>query len=301
MGEEEAQEAGSGETHPAKVTEIELRRLYCDEKLSTHKIAKKMGLSPSSVYYLMKKKSIKLRTVHNRPISTPRKNTLAFIAGAIAGDGHIGKTFCTLESIDEEFVDDIYRKLSEFSEPTKRTRYRKDKKKNIYVVQLSRKSFIKPLTNFNFSRSSKEEMIEFVNGFCDAEGTVGMEGISISNTDIRLLTDISIFLKGLGIHNNIYRNGNQHNYKALYRISIIRRNAVIRFSKFFRFSIRRKQKLLNHILDSYRVKSGGDSLVTDSEKSEDVVHPDSAKRTINLQNVSFEVDRLNKNKPDNRW
>ena len=235
-----------------------VRRLYWSDEFSARKIADQLNTSYGSIFYLMKKFKIPTRHLHNRPIGTPHDRILAYLAGVLAGDGHLGKNHFILQTIDKDFAQNTYDKLKSFSEPTLRSNFRRDKNKLIYSTSLNRKSFIPVIQKIKFNELSRQGMIEFINGFTDSEGCVmrnRMQGryggsISISNNNTELLKEISIFLKALNIPNKIYKS------RTVYEIIITRKSAIKQFHRFFHFSIYRKQLRLNALVSENPTNHG---------------------------------------------
>jgi hypothetical protein len=247
------------EPEKQKLSFIEdITRLYCQEELSTHQIAKLTNSSPRSIQYKLKQNGIKLRQIFSKPIRMAGEKEMGYLAGVLAGDGFTGKNFFNVQTIDEDFAKKVYSYLKTISEPTFRKNFRKDKNKFIFTAQLSRKRFVKQIRSVKFEKLSKYGMIQFINGFLDSEGSVDKneQRISLSNTNLNLLKKISIFMKGLNIDNRIYRTRNKGTI-PLYVINIFRMNAVKEFSKNFQFSILRKQKKVFYILKKIELKIGG--------------------------------------------
>lgn len=265
-------------------------KLYKEGK-STHLIAKRFGISHSTVIYHLHKKDVKLRTKkeavklalktgrlkvrkHNIPRSskklTPEK---AYIIGVLCGDGWIWyskkhKSYqIGLEATDEEFVEEFKRCLTKVFKKklTKRKIKRKRKEwQNKYRVKLCSKMACEDLISYGstFKKDTwivpKEIKISpmniqarFLMGFFDSEGSVDI--------DYNRILATSSNLSGLREVGLLLKNfGLRYKIipksnRSVFSLRIQDRISVEKFQRNIGFIIERKKRRVDVLVNKYKV------------------------------------------------
>ena len=251
----------------------ELYRLYVKEGRSAMEIAKKFGVSDTTVRKWLKELNIPLRNLkeamntkhiklilRQKKLAKPTKNfkrlteDKAYILGVLCGDATITPKFVRMEiRNDEEFI----KKFAKCFENVYGIKYD-------YCFYSKRRSFVLYVTSLiicqdllkygkfgcydwkipkSIFRCKDEDIISsFIQGFFDSEGTVGHYSISASSVNETGLTMIKRLLSKIGINSTIksYRK----KYKAIY---ISGKQNLKKFKEKINFSILRKKNKLENM------------------------------------------------------
>ena len=187
---------------------------------------------------------------------------LAYVMGAVLGDGSVFSTKITLKAKDIDFVAEFAHNLSVvLQRPVKVSRYR-----GFYVCQ----SRSKPLSGLlrkpakidklrKYVEHCERCMAAFIRSFADSEASFDAGGwLQIFNTDLQLLLYVKILLAKLSIDSTgpyrrprdvlVDRTGKVYlRRKDVYRI-YIRRASLQQYAVVVGFTIRRKQRKLERYL-----------------------------------------------------
>lgn len=238
--------------------------------LSHIQIAKKLGIKYPRTVYAWIEKGIKPRGKFLAPNSNMISLELAYVLGVVEGDGynvlkktkgHIG-----LEVKDKDFAEMFKSMLEKWSGLS--VSYYFNSKKQLYTVILYSLRASQLLHYFNFLQlkiSTKEIKCSFLNGFFDVEGGVSGSNLQTPfkatrfihayNTNFDLICFSRDLLESVGIPiQNIdkrQKSGFTPEKTIEYRIRIGGKENMKNFKENIGFSIDRKNKLLNKVLESY--------------------------------------------------
>ncbi len=265
----------------------------CD-LINEARILRRRGLSYAEIAKRLEAKGVKVSRVtvmrwckglHNplnrmNAVRLDPSPELAYVIGVIFGDGSVSfkrkgyKYRIRLKVIDREFAEEFKRCLEALGlKPSirlERDRTRCDR----WCVEANSKIL------YEFLRQPKEKLfevvrkhsVEFLRGFFDSEGTVGLCEkyrslyIGAANYDIEVLKFARNLLKQLRIHSKIYKmkrkgdlskiRGKIYRYKSDLFILVIRRRAdVKRFIETVGFSIQRKMTKAKKALEVLKYSS----------------------------------------------
>jgi len=265
-----------------------LEELYWKNNLSSREISRLFGVSHNIVLKRMRKYQISRRPLA-REIKNPSFHELteekAYIMGVMCGDGCLWKGFTKkkqitkitrqiehhirLVAIDKDFVDyfsDCVKKVYGVKPSYK---FRKSKNTNwsdTHTVYCRQKSVFTDIESFGtFSTKSwripsqllnspnKEIVGSFLKGFFDSEGTVCAKRynryIRADSTNIKGLREIVYLLSILGIKTTKISKS-----RNCYHVSISNIDGLEKFYNNIGFSIQRKFKRLESIINEYRAK-----------------------------------------------
>jgi len=234
------------------ISKKKLERLYWKEGLSINKISKRLSLNKNTIYDMMVQKHIQRRNYSNAlrfSIKEPNKQTLAYLAGVLAGDGNINSngTF-ELQTIDHDFAVHTFNRLDSIA-PAKFIKLkRKTSAGNpVFSIRLHRRKFNDLLQKVKITNITHKNW--FINGIIDSEACVNNSNrtVSIYMDNKNLLIQIQSYLKSQKIHSRLYCRNGLH-----YSLVIIRKDSILKFHKYFRFSIKRKEDKLKQIILNYR-------------------------------------------------
>lgn len=216
------------------------------------------------------------------------KEDLAYIVGAIMGDGCVGKSSISICSIDLEFLECIREKILKLIEFKKKRVYIKTlRKRNIYLIP---RIYSKEFTSFMIKKTANKTKvpdfimngnnnikINFINGLLDAEGSVpknmpkiyGNGSLSI-NLKSKWIFDVKKLLKDLNIKSNrvkkiffVYKN--KYDKSRINYIYLITINATSFIVNGGRFVIKRKQERLEKIKNAtYYEKNSKKYIIKDN-------------------------------------
>ena len=251
---------------PAKIEipKEELERLYWKEGMSLSKIARKLNAGRSTLFYMMKKNKIKLRSrveaLHRDFSFSPSIDDLGYIIGVLHGDGCISKTNqFSLTVKDLDFLNRTKESLAQFKIfPKTHTQFICEK--NYYGIKFRRNKLIKILSIIKPEDLNNKQRILFLNAMFDSEGCV-RDPSNHTTPDIRLAISnqqlIEFISKELNTHNITHtitiRPPQKRGYKKMFHLRIGANNAE-KFSKLHKFSIKRKQDRLDDIVRYYKEK-----------------------------------------------
>jgi len=212
---------------------------------------------------------------------TPANPAFPYILGVLKGDGSIANDSFQFSSVDFDFFRNVVKHLRmlgfdesdikvykgiphDFKSPLTGKVY---KCKPFMRLELYCKKFAEMLRDYELNKLTSEGRISFVNGFIDSEGSVfsNGKGIAIVNTDSNLISFVSDVLNTNDIHNtiNIRKSTGKSvisgvEMKPMLRISIGKK-AYPNFTRTFKISIGRKQKILDESASEfekrYKIKS----------------------------------------------
>jgi intein-encoded DNA endonuclease-like protein len=252
---------------------------YCNQKLSTIEIAKKLGRSKGYIRNVMVKNNIPRRpnTAGNHFLDLVPSPELSYLIGVLLGDGYISRSSSDISLIakDKDFVDAFNVAICKVL----------GRRKNypIYIIQRGNckyyringrsKQFAKwyfALSLDNLVDTVSVYPFDFVRGFADSEGSIYWDGrnkkglrIGIVNTNQLLIEKISQLLTRLSIQNKIYpRKPQYHTYQKSYLLSIYKVGAVQKFMEKIGFSIKRKKEVYDKRLKKFGEKLKSDTLST---------------------------------------
>ena len=241
----------------SKVSRIgpsELEELYWKRGFSYPQIARILGMSPSWVRLQMVKHGIQRKRYELNPDLTPCEH-LAYLAGALEGDGSIRRKGVSLKVKDKEFVDRVEECLRKINlNPGRYVRENGHHEVWAYSVKLT-EWIEKNLMNLPQMLGEKE-MRAFVRGFFDAEGSAmprrlssspsGWNRIEFTNTDLKLLKIVRNMLNELGILTSLRFKGLLKSGKSDYVLSVLHPSKLT-FIRLIGSTIRRKADRLQII------------------------------------------------------
>lgn len=237
---------------PAK----ELEQMYWKEGMTLKDIGEKYNQTPSAIFYKMKKNNIKLRKGSTKMIPQINESSanLYYLLGVLNGDGCISNNTFRVAVNDKDFALNVFRALKNLKLqgtllPTSDNRWLTYFSSIKFCKIMSRKN------NLNRIPSKRKLRIAYLNGLYDSEGSVIIDKhrhktVSFCNTEQLINKQVHEILRSFNI-NFSARKFKSRNYIAV-NTTIDRINDVMKFHKHFKFSIRRKQLKLNHIIDSYK-------------------------------------------------
>lgn len=245
---------------------FELRK----EGLSYLKISRKLNIpSLTTIYAWVKKGKMPqgrfLDENHNK--LSPE---LGYILGVICGDGYISfsrtKGCIGLDVKDKDFALFFREQLEKWCGVRASFRFRRDKGLYITILYSLRATrFLRNFDIFSLVNADKRIKSNFIRGFFDSDGGVSGSNldkpristrfIAVYNNDKKLILFIKDLLGSLGIkvQNIDKRIGSSFNPNNInYRLRIGGRENIKKFKEKIAFSIERKNKKLDAILNSYR-------------------------------------------------
>ena len=194
---------------------------------------------------------------------------LAYIFGVIQGDGYasISKTkgCIGLDVKDKDFALVFKDKLEKWSGLKSSFKFRREK--GLYITRLyslRATEFLKYFNIFNLSKASNKVRSNFLRGMFDSEGGVSGSNlktpktatrfIAVYNTNKQLILFVNDLIESLGIKvQNIdsrIKSGFT-DYTLLFRLRIGGREYLQKFKEKIGFSIERKNRKLDEVLNSY--------------------------------------------------
>ena len=193
-----------------------------------------------------------------------------YILGVVLGDGftNLPRCYISLKVKDKNFAENFREKLEEWSNHEAKI-YPKNKS-GYYYSTLYSKEAVLIVRKFDLTRiikSSKKESCSFLRGLFDSEGHVAGSNlenprrasrhIGFYNSNKEVTNIVSILLTKLGVSHSV--NSRVHSgfgsKKMQYEIIICGFENYVFFYKNIGFSIKRKQKKLETIINSYVKKS----------------------------------------------
>lgn len=259
------------------ISKSELNRLYWKEGLSANEIGRRHNQHHMYIIRRLDKHCIRKRTrkesqkLCNVPTPLPKlfsinKPEIGWIVGMRDSDGHLSKNQLELSVKDKDFADKYFNNSKKLGFNITKPVKRPNKNSYLWRTRICSQTLCNTIRNITFKSLNYDQKINYINAFFDAEGCVyfnkskWQKTLSISSGNIEQLIPIQDFLNNLGIYSKIYRRTvkpsklvsiNHINFKYQYNLSISRKESIIQFSKYFIFSIKRKQIKLNQITKLY--------------------------------------------------
>lgn len=234
-------------------------------------IAKKLNVAyPGTVYSWIKYRKIP----RGRFLSSSFNKLspeLGYIRGVLIGDGYVSikrsgtKGYVGLEVKDKDFAQTFCDRLEKWS--GMKARFSFNKNKGLYTVKLfslRAAEFLKDFNILDLINANEEVKVNFLRGIFDSEGNVSGSNlnmprrstrfVALYNTDEELIRLVKVLLESLGIKvqhidKRIKSGFTEHTVELRLRIGG-KRNLEM-FKNKIGFSIERKNKKLQEILDSY--------------------------------------------------
>jgi len=198
---------------------------------------------------------------------------LAYILGAIYGDGHFSKEAkVAFGSTDIEFVLKVSEYIKQLFDLHMIIRRRKLSEKNPNwrdFFEFSSKRLYKKLKHFDshfttvprfILSGNKKVKSAFLRGFFDAEGSVEIRNVKRKdgridkirhvkcyNNNLKLLDSIKEMFHDLDIKSEIFHGKGKNYYVVIWNYK-----SLNTFNRFVGFEIKRKQSLLNEAIKSYK-------------------------------------------------
>jgi len=204
----------------SKINFKNLRVEYEQGRITVPKIAKRLGISTTSVLRKFKAEGIKTRG-RTKLVDFRKQRRLAYILGVIHGDGWA--TFCErtkryeigLASKDKNFAEKFASALQDLG---LKVYFGYQKKRELWRVSANGKELKlwvdrNPLPNFK----EQELMVAYIEGFYESEGST--KNIVFTNTNKERLLRIKVMLSKLGIESRLqgpYFNSGGTEYYFLY-------------------------------------------------------------------------------------
>src|SRR2546426_11705126 len=206
---------------------------------------------------------------------------LAYVIGVIAGDGNLsvhGYNYEMLLSVtDRDFAEEFSRCLAKILGKSNLYKVRWSEKRKRWIVQGS-SIFLHRFLRGGWQRLKRYVehcyrcRASFLRALFDGEGTIGLNRISIYNTDLRLIQYIRLLLSKFGIETRIPyvrrlagsilkdpRTGILYERRKDCYTLTIRAACCRQFARHVGFAIQRK----NRLLPSLRVRSFGETIPSD--------------------------------------
>ncbi len=132
--------------------------------------------------------------------------TKAYLLGALH-DGTVRKLTYRIVQKDQEYIEFLVREIINLGQ--KAWMYKEGKTRNLYVVEFSR-NFLK-----NFVVESKQDKIDYIRGYFDAEGGVSRNPkvryyIYFAQKNLQDLEQVKAFLEEFGIQCGSIHNPSKH-------------------------------------------------------------------------------------------
>lgn len=230
-----------------------------DEKKLTKAIKKSVRSRLKSKKFWDSRKIVgeKLSKKIPKSIKQPSKE-LAYILGALHGDGTIGKTYLRLKVKDRDFAIAFGEALLKWSGCSYSFKINKEDLYEIRFYSTLACQFLSSINLDDIKKWNFNEKRMFLRGLYDSEGSVGQkseDSIKFYNSNKKLITLVSALLKDLGINYSIISrksskgeiNGHEFIRKRNYQILITNYKNKKRFYKHVGFSIKRKQNKLLYL------------------------------------------------------
>ena len=188
----------------------ELRRLYWKEGLSMAKIGERFGIYKGLVYSWLKRFKIPTRKSHDWhyvDVDLTPSPTLAYVLGALLGDGNITPRYeIRLRVIDQLFADSFEKALLKLRFRARHSKTKADPKNrkpnSLFKSSGCSKKFYDWFQKLSledmkgFALRNREMTISFVRGFYESEGLSNRAGVV--NTNSRLLMVVKECIEKLG-------------------------------------------------------------------------------------------------------
>jgi hypothetical protein len=253
--------------------------------LSLQEIANKLNTSDTTIRLFMKSNGIDRRNLHDAvrlqryKERTPIKfkgneKAISYALGVFHGDGYLcnyNRCF-SLVAKDYAFIKRMKSCLTNLK--FKNIRLSKTKQ-NYYSLELGNANFCDFIGSISFEQLSKNQQIEFINGFFDSEGYIRFvkkDGkiqrvITCCNTNRQLIDDIQNFLASLNISSTTVKfQYTNEKWNTIYRLYILRMESQLKFCKYFTL-FGRKQKALKKLKKFIEAKK---SVKKDMDEQEDI-------------------------------
>jgi intein/homing endonuclease len=230
-------------------------------------------------FYKGKKRDIKIK-----------ENGLAYLLGIIVGDGHIGRNDSLISITSEDcFIIDKF--LNYFDSPDRKiTITDKNGNKDVKELRAYSNKFNQLLKHIGFSsenklhipqkvsNSTKQNVVDFISGLFDADGSINQRGnikknskscnIELYSCSKKMLEQIHCLLLKLGVMSSLSLKlkagktvimGKECNNKDNYRLTISGRKDIRVFSEQIGFKLPRKQEILDNYLNDTKNSRMGES------------------------------------------
>lgn len=260
------------------ISKVELENLYLKQKLPIQKIAQNYGYNHNfKIYELLKEFNIKIRNhseaLKGKPMTKKRSKllskkmstNLAYLFGAIKGDGHIDKRFVHVTTCNFNFAKILKQKIIEWSGLNCSIKnYKTGSGGFLWYVFLNSIEAVDLFKSLSISSlTTNEEKSNFVRGFADAEGSVTIFNnwnnkykkyrrnykVAIYNSDKELIYGIQNLLFSLGINSSIYKRLPKNSFgKRIKYELVISHKSVKKFAEIIGFSYPEKAEKLNKII-----------------------------------------------------
>ena len=253
-----------------------LQKLYCEQKISASKLAKKFGVSTIIAinwlnYYGIKprshKESMNTLDTHaqlrSQRLTYPTKSYTsltpekAYVLGVLCGDAHINKKFIRLEiRYDKEFIAEFLKCVKEVYGTTYAFKYYTPR--NSFVAYVASEIVCNDLLKYGkfgtfewrapeiISHKSKDIIAGFLKGYFDSEGCVHPYKIDAASVNLNALKDVQILLEKLEIKSKIYSG------KKYHTIVVSRKENIRKFKEKIGLTIKRKQQRLNEMYQKWQ-------------------------------------------------
>lgn len=212
------------------------------------------------------------------------RNNIAYIAGAILGDGTIRwkrfknrrKLVISLESKDRDLVEKVAKLSAELVGRNTSYSIIKRRRDGQFITEIYNQKLLKLYKMFlkNLPHISRHHKIEFLRGLFDTEGSpgiiIGSEGMRIrpciGNTQLtllklaqKLLGDLGIICKIYSPPRSYYKDGRKR--RKYYYLVIYQKNSLRKFARLIGFTISRKRGkffIAYNLLNKYGSKVAAD-------------------------------------------
>ena len=198
---------------------------------------------------------------------------LAYVLGVVYCDGHVSikQRKVILSATDKDFVLNFKNNLEKwsnfkarfYSRNLKKPDYIKTRKLQYvsYIDSKEASMFLKKFNANDLLNATDKIKASFLMGCFDSEGCVFKDksGLAWYNTNYNLTILINKLLKSLNIYPTIIVRklsgiGNFKTNKYYYTLSVYKKESIINFYKYIRFSIQRKQERLIKQIDSIKIR-----------------------------------------------
>lgn len=216
---------------------------------------------------------IKIRK-HRLPEDLKLDKNLAYILGVLCGDGYMDYNnkrmtyYIGLDVVDKDFFEEFKKTLYNFFKikPTDEFKKSKNEKwKDQFITRLCSRAvcdYINNIGDFKRDRWRVPDMLKnsdksvkgaFLRGYFDSEGNVdkGSRRVSAPSINLKGIKEIQFLLNDFGIRSKIELK-ERTGYLDIYVLKIQDRKSIELFSEYIGFSIKRKQRLLDDLIRSYK-------------------------------------------------
>ena len=208
-----------------------------------------------------------MKTAEFNKLSNKIDTDFGYILGVILGDGHFtfpkgGGGCIGLSVVDKDFAQTFYNSLKRWSQTYCRIWHYRDRWR-VYLTSVSSAKVFKNFDTIKILTLSEDIRCAFLRGLYDSDGNVNDNNKTIRfyNSNPRLINIVKGALESIGVSNLKIRKrneevhiieGREYLVKPVYVLVLSRKRNLELFNVKVGFSIKRKQKRLETMVNSYQ-------------------------------------------------